>query len=63
MEVVCDVETEPPLAPLQGEAVSGNTADGARVDVRARGLWSRQQNAFLIFGLLTQGHLYCRDHK
>ena len=45
-EVVCDVESEPPLAPLQGEAVSGNTADGARVDVRACGFWSRQQNAF-----------------
>ena len=63
VEVVCDEETEPPLAPLQGEAVSGNTADGARVDVRACGFWSRQQNAFLMFGFLTQGHLCCRDHK
>ena len=44
--VVCDVETEPPLAPLQGEAVSGNTANGARVDFRACGFWSWQQNAF-----------------
>eukprot|EP00117_Sycon_ciliatum_P049224 scpid95404/ scgid34934/ len=38
--VVCDVAIEPPLMPLQGEAVSGNSADGAR------GFWTRQQNAF-----------------
>ena len=44
--VVCDVAIEPPLMPLQGEAVSGSSADGARVDIRARGFWTRQQNAF-----------------
>ena len=44
--VVCDVEIEPPLMPLGGEAVSGGSADGARVDIRARGFWTRQQNAF-----------------
>ena len=45
-EVCPDVETEPRLACLNGEVVNGLTEDGARVDIRARGFWTRQQNAF-----------------
>ena len=45
-EVCYDVEAEPPLAPLTGEQGSGNTADGARVDIRAQGFCARQQSAF-----------------
>jgi hypothetical protein len=44
-----DVETEPRLASLTGESLyprSANTRDDARSDIRARGFWCRQQNAF-----------------
>ena len=48
---VCNgVAIEPQLAPLSGEvflAASTNTADDARVDVRAFGIWTRAQDAFL----------------
>jgi hypothetical protein len=47
--VVNDVQIEPPLQPLTGEHLqpsSVNTANDARSDVRARGFWTRQQNAF-----------------
>ena len=47
--VVNDVEIEPPLQPLTGEHIqpqSANTSDDARSDIRARGFWQRQQNAF-----------------
>ena len=47
---VVDVETEPKLLPCQAEALPGgrclNRADGARLDVRARGFWSSQQDAY-----------------
>ena len=48
-EVCTDVEREPTLLPLSGEVIPLRTAareDDARVDVRARGFWTRQQNAF-----------------
>ncbi len=44
-----DVETEPRLSSLTGESLyprSANTRDDARSDIRARGFWCRQQNAF-----------------
>ena len=49
-EVCVDVAVEPVLAPLSGEvfvAASTNTADDARADIRARGLWTRAQNAYM----------------
>ena len=44
-----DVETEPSLTPLSGETIFPRSAindDHARADIRVRGLWNRQQNAF-----------------
>ena len=47
---VVDVETEPWLLPCGDSAIPGgrstNLLDEARLDVRARGFWSRQQDAF-----------------
>ena len=47
---VVDVETEPELLPCQAEALPGgrslNRADGARLDVRAQGFWSSQQDVY-----------------
>ena len=48
-EVLEDVEQELALLPLSGEDLPGattNRADAARADIRARGFWTRQQNAF-----------------
>ncbi|XP_065182324.1 fibrillin-3-like [Sycon ciliatum] len=48
-EVCHAVAIEPQLAPLSGEvftAASTNTAEDARADVRARGFWTRAQDAF-----------------
>jgi hypothetical protein len=48
-EVLHDVQTEPPLTPLSGEAIiprNANTEDDARSDIRARGFWMKQQSAF-----------------
>eukprot|EP00117_Sycon_ciliatum_P036503 scpid35407/ scgid1636/ len=48
-EVCSDVAVEPVLAPITGEvflSASTNTANDARADVRARGFWTRAQNAF-----------------
>ena len=41
-----DVETEPSLIPIVGENINGNSADGARVDVRAKGFWRPGQSAY-----------------
>ena len=41
-----DVETEPPLQPLEGEAITGLTGEEARPDIRARGFWRSAQNAY-----------------
>ena len=48
-EVCHNVAIEPRLAPLSGEVFtrkSTNTAQEARVDVRASGFWTRQEDAF-----------------
>ena len=45
-QVCTDVETEPPLQPLDGENLPGLSGDEARPDVRARGFWRNGQNAF-----------------
>ena len=48
-EVVKDVDTEPMLLPYEGENLPGRSAiraQEARLDIRARGFWSRQQDAF-----------------
>ena len=48
--VLNHVEVEPQLLPLTGENLRYQTAirgDEARLDIRARGLWERGQQAFL----------------
>jgi len=48
-EVLRDVQTEPPLVPLSGEGIlpaSANREIDARADIRARGFWTDQRNAF-----------------
>ena len=45
-QVCNDVETEPPLQPLDGENINGLTGDEARPDLRARGFWRHGQNAY-----------------
>jgi hypothetical protein len=48
-EILKDVESEPHLTPLTGEAIhmrSANVENDARSDIRARGFWAKQQNAF-----------------
>ena len=48
-EVYRDVQTEPPLTPLEGEVLqprSANTSDDARADIRINGFWTPQQSAF-----------------
>ena len=47
-EVFPNVEVEPQLLPLEGECLVGRTvnrAPDARLDIRARGFWTRQQYA------------------
>ena len=47
--VVHDVEIEPTLLPYEGEDFDGRTANksqAAQVDIRARGFWTRQKDAF-----------------
>ncbi|KAG0729126.1 hypothetical protein GWK47_030959 [Chionoecetes opilio] len=49
-EVCRDVSTEPTLLPLDGEQLqyrTANTANEARVDVSARGFWTRGRRAFM----------------
>ena len=48
-EVCHDMAAEPPLQPLNGEALVpayANRRDDARGDICARGFWSRRQSAF-----------------
>ena len=50
-EVCSGVATEPPLQPLSGErfrARSTNTDEGARLDISARGFWTRGEEAFFF---------------
>ena len=57
-EVCTDVATEPCLQPLSGERLplSANKDDEARLDIRAKGFWDRQQDAFLTYGCFTREH-------
>ena len=63
LQQVCkDVETEPPLQPLEGENIKGLQNDGARPDIRARGFWRPGQNAYFDVRLTnvnssSQSHL------
>ena len=48
-EVCSNVVKEPPLQQLSGEVILPRTAncqDDARLDIRAKGFWNRQQDAF-----------------
>ncbi|KAG0729125.1 hypothetical protein GWK47_030958 [Chionoecetes opilio] len=56
-EVCQDVSTEPTLLPLDGELLryrTANTAPEARVDICARGFWTRGQRTFLDIGSSTR---------
>ena len=61
-EVCHDVSTEPTLLPLEGEHLrlrTANLSSEARVDVGARGFWTRGQKAFLdirIFNPMAACH-------
>ena len=61
-EVCHDVAVEPQLLPLQGEQLarrSANTSGDARVDVSARGFWTRGQRAYFdirIFDPMAHCH-------
>ena len=45
-QVCNDVETEPPLQPLDGEIINSLTGDEVRPDLRARRFWRHDQNAY-----------------
>ena len=48
-EVCTDVEKEPQLQSLSGEIIlpcTANKQDDVRLDIRAKGFWSRQKDAF-----------------
>ena len=64
---VVDVETEPRLLPCGDEDLPGgpllNRSTEARLDVRARGFWSWQQDAFLMCGLPIPQRPCCLDQK
>ena len=77
-EVLTDVETDPRLLPLDGEADftlrTANTSPEALLDIRARCFWSRQQDTFYdvrvthpISSLLSRpdifGHLPSPEHR
>ena len=50
-EVSTNIEIEPQLQPLSGESLSrqsANAQDDSRVDIRCRGFWCSNQNAFLM---------------
>ena len=45
--VCTDVNVEPLLLPTNAERTVGNTALGARLDISARGIWSRCEKTFM----------------
>ena len=50
-DVFHDVEVEPQLLPIQNEDLLGKTANRAneaRLDIRTRGFWTRQQDAIRV---------------
>ena len=49
-DVFHDVEVEPQLLPIQSEdmlGITANRANEARLDIRTKGFWTRQQDTFL----------------
>ena len=68
-EVCNDVELEHELLPLSTEKLSNKTsnkADGARVDVSARGFWQRGRKTFLdvrVFNPLAKPNLQPRQRR
>ena len=68
-EVCNDVELEPELLPLSTEKLSNKTsnkADGARVDVSARGFWQRGRKTFLdvrVFNPLAKPNFQPRQGR
>ena len=55
-EVCKDIEIEPKLTPLTGEELdsrTANTTNEGRLDIRARGAWEREQQAYLDLRFLT----------
>ena len=59
MDILRDFEIEPKLLLYQGEDLEGKTANRAneaRLDIRAKGFWTRQQEAFFLYqGNTPQG--------
>ena len=56
-EVVSDVEVEPQLLPYTDEHLEGRTTNRSpevRVDIRAGGFWTRQQDAFFDIRVTPQ---------
>ena len=66
-EFCSHVAIEPQLAPISGEvfvSASTNTAHDARADIRAQGLWTRAQNAFLDVRVFhPDAPSYSTDHS
>ena len=59
-EVCRDVVTEPKLIPLDGEVITGATADGACPDVSSRGIWSTFERTFFDVRVL---HPNCPSYQ
>ena len=61
-DVTYDVSTEPMLQPLSGEILpqGTNIEDEARLDIKARGFWGREEMAFFdvrIFNPFARSHI------
>ena len=59
-EVCHNVATKPALQPLTGEGMIARTANSderPRLDIRARGLWNRAQDAYFDVRVFTQTYL------
>ena len=59
-KVCTDVKVEPSLLPTDEERTAGNTALGARLDISARGIWSRCEKTFMdvrVTHPTSQSHL------
>ena len=56
-----DVETEPALIPIEEDNAVGNGADGARLDIRAKGFWRPAQDAY--FDMRVTNHLSATSLK
>ena len=58
-KVCTDVRVEPHLIPTNEERTAGNTALGARLDISARGVWSRCEKTFMDVRVT---HPTCQSH-